>query len=310
MEDRGRQPFPDVPEDVVRLIFEVATETDYTDCRLEFALISKQVKGWVEPIIYREVEVSSFFHRTIMASDSTKPPDFFARHVKSLMFEMQEDSLVADILERCTSVQSLAVWYNTNPIATYARKALTTYPLSPTHLSLSQIHFKDKDAFLYPIFENVTHLDLSCPDSENDWNWGTLGVLEHLTHLSIDVYARPDDPIRMAENILSSSRQTLRAFKSLAGGDIDPRVVVAPYSAVWTDIDQRFGMTLVYTELFRSWTIPSQGNTLWTRAEQIVRERPQQTDSELASKLSHLTVEERQGPGDDQWKAHQCEVKV
>lgn len=239
-----------------------------------------------------------------MASDSTKPPDFFARHVKSLMFEMQEDSLVADILERCTSVQSLAVWYNTNPIATYARKALMTHFLSPTHLSLSQIHFKDKDAFLYPIFENVTHLDLSCPDGENDWNWSTLGVLEHLTHLSIDIYTRPDDPVRMAENILSSSRPTLRvlilcicfspggpsdlrmeAFKSLAGGDIDPRVVVAPYSAVWTDIDQRFGMTLVYAELFRSWTIPSQGNTLWTRAEQIVRERPQQTDSEVCRNM-------------------------
>ena len=64
----------------------------------------------VEPILYRDVIVDGkdCFHRTVTALESTKPPDFFANHVKSLLFEgnsLGNNLKAAEILEKCCSVR-------------------------------------------------------------------------------------------------------------------------------------------------------------------------------------------------------------
>ncbi|KAF6749869.1 hypothetical protein DFP72DRAFT_532369 [Ephemerocybe angulata] len=122
---------PDLHEDVLRVIFEIAAEENGPE-RISYALVSKAVQTWVEPIFYREVVASGrgiyLFFRTIDSKTSTKPPNFFALHVKSLDFtglSSRDNELVnvSRIFEECPGVQSLSFrerdvyrTYNLHPI--------------------------------------------------------------------------------------------------------------------------------------------------------------------------------------------------
>ncbi|KAF9447728.1 hypothetical protein P691DRAFT_801918 [Macrolepiota fuliginosa MF-IS2] len=87
--DDDQKPFPDLPVDIVRLIFEKAMEA--TPMPVHFALVSRRVQHWVEPLIYRNLTFrhpTSFtlFYRTLRNRrySPSKSTSFFAKHVKSL----------------------------------------------------------------------------------------------------------------------------------------------------------------------------------------------------------------------------------
>lgn len=293
-----------LPVDVLRMVFELAAETRADG--LACAMVSMQVKTWcvlsflgllshylmqalrVEPTIYRDVIVDSkgLFHRTVTASDTTKPPDFFAAHVKSLLFRLDTipiPSHIPDILYKCTSVKSLAMWVESDMHSPELQAILTSDRLEPTRLSLPEYLLGEGNAiFAHPIFRRVTHLDVLCA-SATDWTWGALATLENMTHLNIELQYPVKDLTPYVTAILSECPRSLRTLvlspsfgfslvdeevRAMNKGEIDPRVVVAsgdPHHA---------GFRMTWTETQNQWGRPSTTSiTLWSRADDFIRKR-------------------------------------
>lgn len=295
----------DLPQDVGRLIFEAAAEIRSDGLACACARVSKQVQSWcaaylprlsctnpysmlrVEPILYREVKVGSdgLFHRTVTASRSTKPPDFFTMHVKALLFLSHTAPAlhIRDILERCNSVRSLALWASQLG-SRELRDVLTSDLLAPTHISLHGyiLGTEDPETFSYPIFRNVTHLEPLCNDYAN-WDWSSLSNLQHLTHLNIGLHFTFTHILPVVTDILSHAPTTLRVLviscaypllltdkdvRALNRGDVDPRVVVA------SGLPEHGSFALSASEAVEEWARPSTARvTTWSLAEDIIRGR-------------------------------------
>jgi hypothetical protein len=229
---------------------------------------------------------------------STKPADFFALHVKGLFIRFLEsdaegnDTNAAEILHKCSSVQSLAIWSYLHFQGTLPqlRTALTSPLLRPTQLSLSQFVLRDPVTstrdFCHPIFSRITHLDVTCKRKEGEWDWASLQSLATLTHLSVDVYDM--SPAQVAKDVLQNCPQDLRVLvvclsldvitpqirdeaKSLAEGEVDDRVAVVSFETRTPELETNF--YLPYGELFDVWKAPSSGNKLWSQAERVIKER-------------------------------------
>ncbi|KAF5317234.1 hypothetical protein D9611_003840 [Ephemerocybe angulata] len=294
--DKKLARFSDVPEDIGRTIFETAAENgDGYRC----ALISRKVKLWVEPILYRNVTVygNGLFARTIRDEESTKPPDFFATHVKTLLFEhtsRRED--VPIIVRKCHRAWSIGFWIAEARIADELRELVTTDLLTPTQLSVggrlfpaNQLHFS------HPIFRNVTHLDVMGKDSF-DWEWESLLQLKKLTHFSLDVQVNTQqNPFKQAQRILAFCPESLRVFiltevgpgygswtdrgdseivdiaRAFSNGEVDPRAITA-YTRLGGEYE--YAIPAPYHELLDEWADPSNVRcNLWTRAEDLIKRR-------------------------------------
>lgn len=96
----------------------------------------------VEPVVYRDVVVDSMgrFHRTVTTARSTKPPDFFSTHVKSLLCDarIMTPSHIPDILKKYSSVRSLALWIAVSEVPQPLLTLLGSNLLAPTHLSAGE----------------------------------------------------------------------------------------------------------------------------------------------------------------------------
>ncbi|KAF6758948.1 hypothetical protein DFP72DRAFT_164886 [Ephemerocybe angulata] len=112
----------DIPEDLVRLIFETAVE-DIQEPNWACARVSKAVQSWVEPLLYRRITLKTereitFLYRTILStvnppssgpSCTRKPSQFFGNHVRLLDIDLGTAQLgtIFAILSACTSVTQL-----------------------------------------------------------------------------------------------------------------------------------------------------------------------------------------------------------
>lgn len=212
---------------------------------------------------------------------------------------MHSDIFVARILGECDSVQSLTIWAYTHPgNLVGVQQALKSLKLSPTQISFFQFFLSpdtpSKRTFAHSIFSQVTHLDVTCLCAEGEWFWPSLKKLDSLTHLSVDVFVRGRKPDEITKDILRYAPQGLRilvislradeidasflrSLRSLARGDLDPRVVVLHLGTRPIDSpDANFEMS--FDDLLQEWGYPSLGSKLWTLAEQVVETR----QSELA----------------------------
>jgi hypothetical protein len=125
----------------------------------------------------------------------TRPPDFFAKHVKTLLCYNAEDSQYLELFSACTGVVNLAFWGHVD--CTWLRSIK-----APENIRRLSIRLQPPPA---PIFTNVTHLDVVGP-------WPTveaLRIFPNLTHLALD-----DDPryinvdeghLELLPSLLSSS---------------------------------------------------------------------------------------------------------
>ncbi|KAJ7600401.1 hypothetical protein C8J56DRAFT_910153, partial [Mycena floridula] len=172
------QPYPDLPEDICRLILETAVEQDRL-AALHLVLVSRRVQRWIEPLLYRVIELRptkrvARFQWTITAS--SKPASFFAIHVQKLFISNVYDTrAIAIILSVCTGVKSLAAWSLELPVAGITLRS------SIRRLSL------DVDALRRIRFGNpeyLTHLQFTSPISPALIQ-STLAEFTNLTHLAL-----------------------------------------------------------------------------------------------------------------------------
>jgi len=104
---RPHRTFIDFPPEIIRLIFEhAAVMSRHTS--LSLTLVSKEVRGWVEPIIYRTVILwTSHTVDLFRVAFDTKPRSFFATYVKNLFINGKYG---ADIILACSNLERLAAY--------------------------------------------------------------------------------------------------------------------------------------------------------------------------------------------------------
>ncbi|KAF9026282.1 hypothetical protein BDZ89DRAFT_1134859 [Hymenopellis radicata] len=137
--------FPDLPLDVVRLLLEEAAWSDRFTTAHNLTLVSKDVRQWIEPILYHTVtlDTSTKLYAFAATVTSRNNRDFFRRTVKVLIIGDLEIGhfsgdiiLVGDsvsvVLAACADIKCFAFWVDAPaPIAL----PVTIHP-HPTHLSL------------------------------------------------------------------------------------------------------------------------------------------------------------------------------
>ncbi|GJJ14575.1 hypothetical protein Clacol_008840 [Clathrus columnatus] len=99
--------FNDLPQDLVRLIFEHAAVMS-SKAAISLTLVSRQVRGWVEPILYHTVVLwTSQSVNLFRVPFNSKPMSFFAHHVRNLFINGKYGM---DIILACTNLKRLAAY--------------------------------------------------------------------------------------------------------------------------------------------------------------------------------------------------------
>ncbi|KAF6758004.1 hypothetical protein DFP72DRAFT_889633 [Ephemerocybe angulata] len=200
--------FGDLPPDLVRTVFETSAEAS-DHFASSISCLSKEVKLWVEPILYRHIRINdprtlSLLHRTITSEISSKSTSFFRTHVRSIyVVNRWIEGLiqVLDILSACSSVTRLGtiIFIPPHLDAWRAGKHDAWKGLRPTRISINPClftpthrHFRftaggtepASTCNLNPLFTNVTHLEISWI-AVTVWSWPSLPLLTSLPHLCI-----------------------------------------------------------------------------------------------------------------------------
>ncbi|KAF5326645.1 hypothetical protein D9611_000706 [Ephemerocybe angulata] len=288
--------FPDIPEDVTRLIFEIAAEDRAH--RLVYPLVSKRVRSWAEPVIYREVVVDTtyrFIH-TINNQASSKPENFFALHVKSLFFDNIPPHFIAPIVEKCSSVLSLTIW-STGYTLPEPNMLMGLTGSAPRRLSLtvSAIALQERH-FSHPIFQEVTHLDIFCVDRDEEMAWATLKGLKNLTHLSVQSHPGEQHQqilrgipagLHVVVLYVSSEVQddTKSVIKAIDAGQADERAVIC---LLWMASPPSYREILRHAIMPESsvmekwrefWDPFTTTHFLWNEAEEVLEKRRKLKDN-------------------------------
>ncbi|KAF6761234.1 hypothetical protein DFP72DRAFT_34984 [Ephemerocybe angulata] len=306
--------FSDLPEDIARIVFQLVADRATTDA-LACALVCKMAKLWVEPSIYREVVVDAggLFLRTVKAPTSTKPPDFFAVHVKSLFFEsVENDVAIAEVLQKCRSVTSLAFWDIGSGYKTSLSQNLSTIALTPTRLSLlTDLVPPTGRHFRHPIFQAVTHLDLCVePNKSPGWTWTTLKEMASLTHLSLFL-SNVGGPRQFAQVPVKYLPPSFRVLvicvhrsadddeiKAMSEGRVDPRAMVAFLgTSAAEEPPCRHTFFMTWTEFQNEWKHPSKVYPdAWTRAEKLIEQRQLEQSGKCKTILLNVFMCRRTSP--------------
>ena len=187
------------------------------------------------------------FCRTLLEPETRKPSDFFATHVKILVIaDIYLDHKIVSALKTCRGVQTLVIWARCSNRELQELFGASEALLTTKRLSLfSESFLESRYRFHYPIFQNVTHLDLVC-DDEDAWKRDRLSQLSHLTHLSLDVRFKVTSAARLVGDVLHAclpslcilvlwldleyfddGHQCFGDIKAISAGDIDIRAAVA-----------------------------------------------------------------------------------
>ncbi|KAF8808891.1 hypothetical protein BYT27DRAFT_7337567 [Phlegmacium glaucopus] len=202
--------------DLLRHIIDAAALADRRTA-LTLAVLSKMTQAWVEPIIYTDVnlrhESSGRAFLYTMRTSKTKPPSFFARHVKSLVICSDiEPWLVVDILSVCRGIVNFSYWatpsLSIRQLSSPRFKSISdqgddhsgpsTEVVAPQRISalFHENHiYPLKPHFNLDFFSRVTHLSiLNSWEEWTTWTHAGFDAMPALTHIKFDLNAsRPSN---------------------------------------------------------------------------------------------------------------------
>ncbi|KAL0946213.1 hypothetical protein HGRIS_012472 [Hohenbuehelia grisea] len=178
-----------LPPELQREIFEW-TATAYPSVAPKLLRVAQKTRLWLEPVIYRVVVLDSpmitisLFMRTL----ESKPPSFFAAHVKTLCLTANTVTLqqAQRLLSICSGLENLICWAGANSanLSSYisskklrrlSAKMEVLFPEDPT-----------MDDIRHPMFKALTHLDIVNPlEPPSLQHWDGLSALQNLTHLAL-----------------------------------------------------------------------------------------------------------------------------
>ncbi|KAF5314194.1 hypothetical protein D9611_007000 [Ephemerocybe angulata] len=290
--------FAGLPMDIGRIILEEAV-SDATPMSWKWALLSKRVRTWLEPVLYRHVlldDQASFaaFHASIMAHPA-KSPNFFAMHVKTLAIPRgwaYPPSQVLEVLEACSGVHTLLLRLLPLTAECAAVFDVTALSLAPRRLSIFIPTF---GGFSHSIFRNLTHLELLFGHpGVMEWDWADLKGMESLTHLCVrgpeNFFCSLEEsgaflegilplvPISVGVIVLWVRVTSLRGAEKLGG--MDPRVVVLETSGKEKYVDCEEAVVSPHVifrnhmDLRNDWMyVACREEDYWSQAERKVQKR-------------------------------------
>jgi len=230
-------PIRTLPPELERDIFEMAVQ-QYPKDAAKMARVARRVQDWVEPIMYAKVVLNHWFPhadsemvRLFLRTIESRPPTFFAKHVKSLYLNVHTQE-AARIISVCTGVENLvccdALWSTTHGQSMYLPSILA---LSPRRLSVSLKRIfppSQTPNFSHSLFANMTHLQVT--DRLAFAMWPKFR-LPRLTHLAFP-YSPGRDPAnhiikQQVRDILSNCRAIRVLVLTTSCCDNTPRLLMS-----------------------------------------------------------------------------------
>ncbi|KAJ7116892.1 hypothetical protein C8R44DRAFT_791609 [Mycena epipterygia] len=267
---------PKLPEDVERLIFEIAAFLRPPSMPA-LILVAQRVKAWIEPILYSVLNLCS-------APEPDKPmlqlpldtirdfiksrPTFLQAHVRHIRLYGFDDDAYADfmqILSLCKATIDLQLLLAESPTLL---PLLGQLPLQRLAVNVGQLFPTPATTdFLHPALTQITHLHLF------DWHdggwepWSGLAKMPRLTHLSFLNNLVPN-------NVWMAALTHCKSLEVLAIVCSDERGLdnYAPDGAELGS-DPRFVMVVV-TDTLVDWESGARGRRdYWERADEFVAKR-------------------------------------
>ncbi|KAF7364329.1 hypothetical protein MSAN_01093100 [Mycena sanguinolenta] len=265
---------PLLPAELEKEIFEVSA---LSDLRLipNLVLVSKRVKIWLEPLLYRCLSISHEDfrnrHSEIVRMSSyefvqildTKTASFLRDHVHHLALTSLSDAAVECALSSCTGIRSLAI-FQVEPNPTFL-PLIQAVPLVRLSINIGQLcdpgtHFEPST------FLHLTHFEIFGTDARPSVCWaGDLSLLPALTHLLI--YPSPEGIHKSTFRAILALCKSLEVLVRLVGDEQD----VANY----TDFGDDFrAVTLLTGKFLRNWEKGVlRGEDYWFLADAFVHGR-------------------------------------
>jgi len=252
---------------------------------VRLVLIAHRVHAWITPILYDMLTISSLGSKRLLLGDVG---DRFAKYTKTLCLTQMSYSAALLQVARFQALVNLAIWVfpdelivsGTTLLVALENKHLKRLSASTECLRNPSLSWSSRVlAIGYPVFSQLTHLELMAYD-DDDWSVICgLTALPHLSHLGylfeVEHYnvPTPGSLIKALQMLLSTSNtlKVLALFVSVyeepEAVDIvrgwlhkaqldDPRLVVLS-----PDVD----------DLYAEWESGEQG--MWAWAEDMVQEQ-------------------------------------
>ncbi|KAF8581794.1 hypothetical protein K439DRAFT_1662123 [Ramaria rubella] len=218
---RSESPFFNFPPEIVRLIIELAAAM-CPHMTLTLTLVSKEVRAWVEPVLYHTVILwtprTVELFRVVFAA---KPPSFFTTHVKNLFIN---DGSGTDIIQACSRVERLAAYplvlvglpdsdvEENDPVSCDpGPESLMTYAGCPTPLEVMLMGSLEDVPWASPLFGNVLYLYLGLepppPEIACD-----ISLLPSLTHCAFPYDGDEEDALLLTISTLLQSTTLTHLF--------------------------------------------------------------------------------------------------
>ncbi|KAF7325639.1 hypothetical protein MKEN_00413700 [Mycena kentingensis (nom. inval.)] len=280
---------PHLPPELEREIFEFAAASDpfNAQLRLRLLLVARRVRIWIDPLIYSHIVFSRTNNWTrLKRIIASKPPDFLARHVKSVFMPTSVVSIyeASEIVEACPDVERLACWIDHKAPFDGMPMFPQTIPLHLPMPALSRLSIELSHFLCLPsvprLNANLTHLELVYWDKHAANYPATISLAQftRLSHLAL----RPDDlRFQWTAPVVRSMIQSCAGLKVVALMDYglmghalmvgrelrDKRVANVVSEVAIHDWDPAL-------KRVHAWEVQGRDGDMWERAEDIIRRNP------------------------------------
>ncbi|TFK74632.1 hypothetical protein BDN72DRAFT_955630 [Pluteus cervinus] len=179
---------PELPEDIERLVLEY-TALLFPEMTLQLIMISRSVKRWIEPLLYRNVILKEInMARQFIHTLNRRPREFFLTYVRGLCLPYSVTNEEAtQILKACANVSALSFWVFADQVMDPTLDAICQLPLTVLGMRLEAFNgtlLEEPEISKMP-YRNITHLDIYDDKSVwLSWTWEGWDAFTALTHLT------------------------------------------------------------------------------------------------------------------------------
>ncbi|KAJ7587223.1 hypothetical protein C8J56DRAFT_93322 [Mycena floridula] len=181
--------FPDIPDDVIRLIFEAAVKKDRS-AALNLVLLARHVQKWIQPLQFKAVCLRGAQGAETFLQEVTSNPTRLGIHVQTMTLPLGlRVGLPKVIVDSLPHLSTLSIWLHSEDVRPFFSSRLVP-SLRRMCLSLGY-QFRDsrmlslqKDVIPF-LPESLTHLELHGGDDYPLFPDQGLKRLTRLTHLIV-----------------------------------------------------------------------------------------------------------------------------
>ncbi|KAF5362442.1 hypothetical protein D9756_002411 [Leucocoprinus leucothites] len=246
--------FPDFPQDIRRLIFEQAFE-DYNYTGGHFLLICREATEWLEPLVYRSVNVVEGHIDDRLRIQSTrfctafrqapKARAFYAQNVRSVYIDdLGLRSIGEQFLPMCTSLVELSYGSSNFPPLPDTLKAILQPSYFPRLRRLGIDGAPQSlgllSGFDLPAFHQMTLIEMV---DSGQFRWDGLKSLRCLNHLLIDVRPQWKDMNRFSSTSANHLLPLVNALQPHLPPSLQHAVFMVPnylpFLLSWVDCERQ-----------------------------------------------------------------------